>query len=203
MRALRHLIWTTLLTLTISCGGGSSSSNPESTSGTTFIDRGSLINVALPIFGTSTSASYDETNASNLADEDTTAAFTWSGNITGDYVEFDFGALVYIDLIKIFGNPIFVPNFDGTPWIVEVSENKTDWRRTFFFGIPPAGSTAISCNSINVTPPENSITCPFNDGTGDFSFGGIDARYLRITITEEDAASVLSTFLFEVQVIGV
>lgn len=194
-----------LFFLVIGCGGGSTDSVEDSQNGS-FVEpvlRNSLINIALPSNGTTISASYDQVSAQNVVDGDVTGAFTWSGNLTADYLELDFGEVAYLDSIKIYADPIFFPNFSGVPWIVEVSEDGDQWLRAFFFGIPPSGERGISCDSMRLVTAEKSMFCPYGDETSQFSFGGIDARFLRITIIEPDAAEVLSTFLYEIEIWGI
>ncbi|GAA3920918.1 discoidin domain-containing protein [Litoribacillus peritrichatus] len=168
-------------------GSGSGSGLSSQPSGGSNVIR----NLSLPENGATVTASYDADGARSTVDEDKTAAAFWSGNISNDYIQIDFGQTSQITEINVYTNRLTLGGDDV--WIFEVSNDGVNWERAL---MPNDNDPATySCGTTQLSFGESRVRCVNISPI-------LKARYARLTVTEADASNVAVMRFYEIEVIG-
>lgn len=134
--------------------------------------------------GAVATASYDSDSASYVNDGDISHTNFWSGNVVDDYVEIDLGKPSWIDDISVRSSETFLGR---EIWRVEVSTDRTQWRRTMVMS-----SAYYTCSSMSVTPGGDLVECSKLSRI----MRGI--RYIRLRLTQPDPEKLLDIQVYEI-----
>jgi len=142
-------------------------------------------NVALD---SAVSATYDIQSAQYAIDEDKTTSYYWSGNIYGDSLEIDLGAVHQLVEFKVYSSDSDYINRNQKK-IIEISADGNTWKSTGLSNINGL-EVDIFCSSLSVNLMVNEMVCKID---------AEDVRFVRYTVLTDDVASIR---VYEIEVIA-